>query len=170
MSGPYLAKLNPEELGQRAIPNKKIKKNKKKSKKNDSEDEEENENNEIEIENEPIDETDLKFIDAELPRVITFVFDPSKGDTYGVALNQNGEKIDQRRFKFNFNFRNNSHKVPQDGDENLSPEQKMCKAFIEKNDPNLILIGANDLKCINIKDQITDIKDSKSANKHFIIL
>ena len=168
MSGPYLAKLNPEELGQRAIPNKKIKKNKKKSKKNDSEDEEENENNEIELENEPIDETDLKFIDAELPRVITFVFDPSKGDTYGVALNQNGEKIDQRRFKFNFNFRNNSHKVPQDGDENLSPEQKMCKAFIEKNDPNLILIGANDLKCINIKDQITDIKDSKSANKHFL--
>ena len=30
MSGPYLAKLNPEELGKKTIKNKKIKKNKKK--------------------------------------------------------------------------------------------------------------------------------------------
>ena len=169
MCGPYIAKLSTEEIRQKFNPNaKKEKKYKKKSKKSDMEEEEDNDN-EKEINNEPIDETDLKFIDAELPRVVTFVFDPSKGDTYGVALNQNGEKIDQKLFKFNFNFRNNSHKVPQDGDENLTVEQKMCKAFIEKNDPNLILIGANDLKCINIKDQITDIKDSKSSNKNFIL-
>ena len=53
-----------------------------------------NSQDENDMEEETFDETDLKFIDAELPRVIVFVFDPKTGHTYGVALDQNGEKID----------------------------------------------------------------------------
>ena len=41
--------------------------------------------------------------------------------------------------------------------------------FIEKNDPNLILIGANDLKCNNIKEQISNIiTNAKFGIKHFL--
>ena len=42
-------------------------------------------------------------MDIDIPRVFTFVFDNDTGLTYGVALDQNGETIDQKNFKFNFN-------------------------------------------------------------------
>ena len=174
MCGPYTVKMSNDEWGLRSIPNsKKNKKNKKKSKKNNSEDEEEEEmKNEIEEEEEPIDETDFKFMDIKIPRVITFVFDNNKGITYGVALNQNGEKIDQKIFKFDFNTHNNFRQLNQ-GEDNLLPEDKSCKTFIEKNDPNLILIGANNLKCKNIKEKIDtiiqpDSKENSFAIKHYI--
>ena len=153
MDGPYLAKSNSEELRLNKNQNKKNKKDKKSKKNNSNE-----EDNEREEENEIIDETDLKFIDAELPRVIAFVFDPKDGITHSVALNENGEKIDQRSFNFNFNinFQGKSRSLLQ-GEDNLEPEQKRCRDFIEKNHPNLILIGANSLKCNQLKDLINNI-------------
>ena len=172
MCEPYRVKMSNDEWGLGTVPNsKKNKKNKKKSKKNNSEDEEEEEiNNEMD-EEEPIDETNFKFMDIEIPRVITFVFDNNKGITYGIALNQNGEKIDQKIFKFDFNTHN--FRQMNKGENNLFPEDRACKTFIEKNDPNLILIGANNLKCKNIKEKIDtiiqpDSKDNSFAIKHYI--
>ena len=163
MCGPYKVEKN---NGTSNLQNsKKNKKNKKKAKKNNSEEEEEMEN---EIEEDPIDETDFKFMDIDIPRVITFVFDNDTGITYGVALNQNGEKIDQKQFKFNFNTRMNSFQMSQ-GEDNLSPDLKACKSFIEKNDPNLILIGTNDLKCTNIKEKLDTIIEPDSKNNKFTI-
>lgn len=120
------------------------------------------------MEEETFDETDLKFIDAELPRVIVFVFDPKTGHTYGVALDQNGEKIDLKIFNFNFNNQGNSRQIPQDNDNGLTKEQNACMNFILKNEPNLILIGANDLKCYNIKEKITSITSSEQLVKNYI--
>ena len=169
MGAPYLVKNTSDDYGAGKSNNSKKNKKNKKSKKNNSEDEEENE---IEVEEEPFDETDLKFMDAQLPRVVTFVLDPNTGFTYGVALNENGEKIDQKTFDFNFKSNEHSRQVLQ-GDDNLNAEQKVCKAFLEKNDPNLVLIGANDLKCDLIKNQISalvpsDSNDSKFAIKHYV--
>ena len=159
MSGPYIVQENDEERGLGSDIFKKASKKNKKSKKNESE--EENEIEEVQR-----DETDSKFLDNELPRIIIFVFDSNIGQTYAVALNQNGEKIDQKIFNFNFNYQDRSRQMTEN---NLTQEQESCMKFIEKNDPNLILIGANDLKCNNIKEQISNIiTNAKFSIKHFI--
>ena len=160
MSGPYIVKKNEDEKGS-GIRNDSKKNKKSKNAKKNSQDEND-------MEEETFDETDLKFIDAELPRVIVFVFDPKTGHTYGVALDQNGEKIDLKIFNFNFNNQGNSRQIPQDNDNGLTKEQNACMNFILKNEPNLILIGANDLKCYNIKEKITSITSSEQLVKNYI--
>ena len=172
MCGPYKVKMTKKEWGLKAISNSnKNKKNKKKSKINKSESEEEEIKDEIN-EEEPIDETDFKFMDIEVPRVVTFVFDKNKDITYGIALNQNGEKVDQKTFKFNYKKPNNNLQLNK-YENNFFTEDNACKNFIEKNDPNLILIGANNLKCRNIKKKIDtiihpDSKDNSFSIKHYI--
>ena len=159
MNGPYIVQENDEEKGLSGDIFKKGTKKNKKSKKNE-------EGEENEIEEVQYDETDNKFLDNELPRIIIFIFDSNIGQTYAVALNQNGEKIDQKIFNFNFNYQDRSRQMSEN---NLTQEQESCKKFIEKNDPNLILIGANDLKCNNIKEQISKIiTNGNFSIKHFL--
>ena len=162
MTSPYIKNTEDDKIIYQND-NKKLKSKKNKNKKNnDDEDEEEN----MEIENEEADPTDLKFKNEEIPRVIVFVFDSNKGLTYAVALDKNGEKIDQKTINFNFNYQERPRQMAQNDESNLTNEQKICKQFIEKNDPNLILIGANDLKCTNIKDKIDFI--TPNENMHYI--
>ena len=159
MGEPYIVKPNSDD--DKAKKNNEKKKKNKKGKKDDNEEEEENED----IQEENFDETDLKFVDAELPRVVTFIFDPNTGITYGVALDQNGEKIDQKSFNFNFNNMSRSRQNVQDF-EDLTLDQKSLMKFLKKNDPNLILIGASDLKCRLIKEQIDRI--AQTAVEHYV--
>ena len=162
MTSPYV-KSNDDDKGIGLGENKIKPKKSKKSKKND---EDEDDEEKMEIEKEPEDPTDSKFKNEEIPRVMVFVFDSNKGLTYAIALNKNGEKIDQKTFNFNFNYQERPRQMTQNVESNLTDEQKICKKFIEKNDPNLILIGANDLKCTNIKEKIDNI--TLSENKHYI--
>ena len=161
MTAPYIKSTEDDNVISQ--PENKLRPKKKKDKKN-NEDEDYEEN--MEIENEPEDPTDSKFKNNEIPRVMVFVFDSNKGLTYAIALNKNGEKIDQKTINFNFNYQERPHQMPPNDESNLTNEQKICKQFIEKNDPNLILIGANDLKCNNIKEKIDNI--TLNENKHYI--
>ena len=162
MTSPYVKSIDDDKEIVHSDNTKLKSKNSKKKKNNEDEDYEEN----MEIENEPADPTDSKFKNGEIPRVMVFVFDSNKGLTYAVALNKNGEKIDQKTINFNFNYQERPRKIALNDESNLTNEQKICKQFIEKNDPNLILIGANDLKCINIKEKIDYI--TPNENNHYI--
>ena len=119
-----------------------------------------------------INETDAKFRDDELPKVMSFIYDPTGNCTYSVALNQNGEVIEEKIFNFNFQRKNRSFPNKQNQNqeqEPLSQEQDVCMKFILKHDPNLIIIGANDLKSRFIKDQITSITGHyKFSLNHYI--
>jgi len=61
-----------------------------------------NNNENDDDENQMINETDSKFRDDELPKVMSFIYDPTGNCTYSVALNQNGEVIEEKIFNFNF--------------------------------------------------------------------
>ena len=154
MNGPYVVKL--DDLYKKK---KKEEKNKKKAKNNDNKKNNNNNNEEIET----IDETDAVFKDEKLPKVMSFVYNPNENYTYCVVLNQNGELIDEKMFIFNFKGKNRSgprQNQNQDKDKDpLSPEQEACQALINEHNPNLIVIGANDLKSNFIKQQITAITD-----------
>ena len=166
MTSPYVKPIEEERGKGFAEPMKsRAKKDKKNSKKSDDIDDE----NKMEIENDLKDPTDLIFKNEEIPRVIVFVFDSSNGITYAASLNKSGEKIDQKSFKFNFSYQPRSRNIGQNNVNDLDSVQNSCMKFIEKNDPNLILIGANDLKCNNIKEQmITITSNEKFQIKHNI--
>ena len=170
MSGPYVVDL-PELYNNK----KKEIENSKKSSKNNNEEKGKNKRNNVYNEadfeeKQIIDETDGKFNNDELPKVMSFVYDPNDNQTYCVALNQNGELIDQKKFNFNFQRKNKffSSKQNQNQEiESLTQDQESCMKFIEKHDPNLIVIGANDLKSRFIKDQISSITNHPSFSlKH----
>ena len=182
MSGPNFAKLSDIYEGKR----KDLEKKKKEAKNNNEEkikkikgnnisdnDYEEkirnkksNYNNDELDENQTIDETDAKFNDDELPKVMSFVYDPNENQTYCVALNQNGELIEQKIFYFKFIRKSkqfpNKYEQNKAQDSSLTTEQELCMKFIEKHDPYLIIIGANDLKSRLIKEQITSITNNKN--------
>ena len=172
MSGPYVVK--PEVLYEMKRKEKEISK---KNAKNNEEKGEKGKNkksnyyseNDFE-ENQSFDESDSKFRDEELPKVISFIYDPNENQTFAVALNQNGELIDQKIFNFNFSRKNKlfSSKIHNQEQESLTQDQQSCMKFIEKHEPNLIIIGANDLKCRFIKDQLSLITNDKSFAYLFI--
>ena len=176
MSGPYIVK--PEVLYENRRKDKEI--SKKNAKNNNDEKGDKGKNkksnyyseNDFE-DNQSFDESDSKFRDDELPKVISFIYDPNENQTYAVALNQNGELIDQKIFNFNFSRRNkyfSSKQIQNQEQESLTQDQQSCMKFIEKHDPNLIIIGANDLKSRFIKDQLSLITNDKSfaLSHHFI--
>ena len=163
MSGPYVKISDLYENKRNEQENaKKQKKNEEKSKKRNyyNEDDFDEEDN--------IDETDAKFRDDELPKVMSFVYDSNDNVTYCVALNQNGEVLDEKIFNFNLakkskmNFSKLNQNQEQEKDP-LSTEDERLMKFLEAHDPNLIVIGANNLKARFIKDKIVDI----TANKNF---
>ena len=92
---------------------------------------------------------DEKFKDNNLPRVLSFVYDNNNNITYSVMLNKNGEVIDH----FSFNYLH--HHYSNMGVE-LKKEQENCKNIIHQHKPDLIIIGANDLKCRFLKDNINN--------------
>ena len=158
MNGPYVVNLADLYKNKR----KELEESKKKIKNNANNEEKSGKNKKVNNEElEVIDEAEAVFRDEELPKVMSFVYDPTENCTYCVALNQNGELIDEKIFNFSFQKRNRfTSKQNQNQDqEALSQEQSLCKKFIEEHNPNLIIIGANDLKCSFIKDQITSVTD-----------
>ena len=173
MSGPYV--VNVSELYENR---RKILENNKKNKKNNNDEKsikskKSNYINENAEEKQNIDETDAKFRDDELPRVISFVYDPNGNCTYSAALSQNGELLEQKIFNFSFQRKRsfNRQNQNQEQEEPLSVEQIACMKFIEKHAPNLIIIGANDLKCSLIKNQITLITSHKDFSlTHYIYI
>ena len=114
-----------------------------------------------------LDEKDAIFKDDELPKVVSFIYDQSENCTYCVALNQNGELVDEKIFNFHFQKRNLPFLNKQnsnDEKEPLSTEDVSCMKFIEQHKPNLIIIGANDLEARFIKEKITSMTGSKTFN------
>ena len=99
-------------------------------------------------------EDDL-FRDDESPKVMSFIYDSSKNEVYCTVIDQNGELLD-------YNIFNNLANKPS---KNLKHEEKELyyddikniKEIIEKYAPDLIVIGANDLKCKYIKEQIISV-------------
>jgi len=172
MSGPYLVNISDlYENKRKELENLKKKQNNEEKKKKKNNYYNENDfNNEIQN----IDETDAKFRDDELPKVMSFIYDPNENQTYCVALNQNGEVIDEKIFYFNFTKKNRTISSKQNQNQNqedsLRQDQELCMKFIEKHAPNLIVIGANDLKARFIKEQITSITSHKSfsLSHHYI--
>ena len=161
MNGPYVVKL--DDLRKKKKKEEKTKKKSKNNANNEEKSGKNKKNNNNNEENETFDETDAVFKDEKLPKVMSFVYDPSDNCTYCVVLNQNGELIDQKTFNFTFKGKNRSGpRQNQNQDNNkdsLSQEQKSCQDLIQHHEPNLIVIGANDLKCNFIKEKITDITD-----------
>ena len=86
---------------------------------------------------------------------MSFICDPNDNQTYCVELNQNDEVIDEKIFYFNFAKKNRTISSKQNQNQNqeerLTDDQESCMKFIEKHDPNLNIIGANDLKARFIK-------------------
>jgi transcription elongation factor SPT6 len=93
------------------------------------------------------------FKDNNLPRVLSFVFNNNNNITYAVMLNKNGEVIDH----FNFNYFH--QKYFSKTDDECKKEQNTIKNIIDQQKPDLIIIGANDLKCRYLKENI---------NQHFM--
>ena len=107
--------------------------------------------------------SDKKFRNDDLPKVMSFVYDPNEQCTYCVVLNENGECIDEKVFTTSFQ-KPMRHKRQNDEnnkeDEQLNNEKRdeeNCRQLIIKYEPNLIVIGANDLKNRYIKDQLSSI-------------
>jgi len=114
---------------------------------------------------EKLKETDAKFKDDELPKVMSFIYNQSENCTYCVALNQNGELVDEKIFNFHFQKRNRlflNKQNSNDEKEPLSTEDLSCMKFIEEHGPNLIIIGANDLEARFIKEKITSMTGSRT--------
>ena len=170
MSGPYV--INVSDLYE---DKKKDLENAKKKKKNNEEKEKEKNKKtkyynvkDFEEEEEIIDETDAKFRDDQIPKVMSFIYDTNENITYCVALNQNGEVLDEKIFNFNFARKNKIIPLKQSQDQEkekdpLSTEEERLMKFLEEHDPNLIVIGANDLRARFIKDRIIEI----TCNKNF---
>lgn len=159
MSGPYVVNISDlYENKRKELENIKKKQNNEDKKKKKNNYYSENDFNEVQN----IDETDAKFRDDELPKVMSFIYDPNDNQTYCVALNQNGEVIDEKIFDSNFTKRKIISSKQNQNQDPLTQDQELCMKFLEKNDPNLIVIGANDLKASFIKDQITTITSHKS--------
>ena len=169
MSGPYVVNISDiYEDKRKDLENLKKKQNNEEKKKKKNNYYNENDFNEIQ----KIDETDAKFKDDELPKVMSFIYDPNENQTYCVALNQNGEVIDEKIFYFNYIKKNrimSRQNQNQNQEDRLTDDQESCMKFLEKHDPNLIIIGANDLKARFIKDQIVSIISHKSftLTNHF---
>ena len=176
MNGPYVVDVSDLYANKRKAieeENKKKKKSYMNNEEKQNKNKRNNNNNENDDdENQMINETDSKFRDDELPKVMSFIYDPTGNCTYGVALNQNGEVIEERTFNFNFQrkSRSSSNKQNQTQEQDTSAmEQDYCKKFILKHDPNLIIIGANDLKSRFIKDQISSITGYNDSKKNHYI-
>ena len=99
-----------------------------------------------------LDNNDDLFSDKDLPRVMSFVFDPNKKLVYCVILNKNGEVVDHYIFS-NLAIRPPRNQKPEER-QVYYDEQSKCKALIQQHKPALIIIGANDLRCRFLKDQI----------------
>ena len=92
------------------------------------------------------------FSENDLPKVMSFVFDPNKKLVYCVMLNKNGEVIDHCIFS-NLAIRPPRNQKPEDRAIYID-EQIRCKNLIQQHKPELIIIGANDLRCRYLKEQI----------------
>ena len=107
--------------------------------------------------------SDKKFKNDELPKVMSFVYDPNEQCTYCVVLNENGECIDEKIFTTSFqkpmrHKRQNDENNKEDEQlNNVKKDEEICRQLIIKHVPNLIIIGANDLKNRYIKDQLSSI-------------
>ena len=92
------------------------------------------------------------FKDDESPKVMSFIYDSSKNEVYCAIIDQNGELIDYN--VFNYLANKPSKNTKSDEKELYYEDQNKIKDMIEKYTPDLIVIGANDLKCKYIKEQI----------------
>jgi transcription elongation factor SPT6 len=90
------------------------------------------------------------FTRDDVPKVMSFIYDSAKNEAYCVNLDQFGEILDYQIFDYAIGARQSKMAK---NDENDAFKKK-CKELMEKYQPDLIVVGANDLKCKILKEQI----------------
>ena len=97
------------------------------------------------------DEKDVFSYD-DLPKVMSLVYDPNNKKTYCVLLSKNGEVIDHYIFHY---VANKTAKVMKGTEKEFFDEEiEKYKGLIKQYNPDLIIIGANDLHSKILRDQI----------------
>lgn len=93
--------------------------------------------------------------EEEYPKVLSMIYDNSKNEVYSVMLDSNGEVLECCKFTSIMNKPNKLLKQD-DKDARMEDEAK-CRQMIQDHKPDLIVIGANDLKCKYLKEHIVSL-------------
>jgi transcription elongation factor SPT6 len=123
--------------------------------------------------------------EEEYPRVLSAIYDNAKNEIYVAMLDNSGETLEVCKF---VNFMTKPLKLLSEGERDLKKEDEdKLKFIIQEHKPDLIVIGANDLKCKYLKEHIGSldveglrgnfnlylnskkIKNYFSYNKYFIL-
>jgi transcription elongation factor SPT6 len=103
------------------------------------------------------------FADDDTPKVMSFVLDSSKNQTFSVMLDQHGEVVD---YQIYYNLTTKIGKSTNPTEKKIYyDEQQKLKENLDKYKPDLIVIGANDLKCRYIKEFISAADPDIIQNK-----
>ncbi len=90
--------------------------------------------------------------EEEYPRVLSAIYDNAKSEVYVAMLDNSGETLEVCRFA---NLMTKSAKLLSAGERDLKKEDEdKLKFIINEHKPDLIVIGANDLKCKYLKEHI----------------
>jgi transcription elongation factor SPT6 len=106
---------------------------------------------------------DYLFKEEEYPRVFSLIYDNDKNEVYSAMLDGNGEVIDC--MKFSSLMIKPSKLLTRDEKEIRLEEDEKCKRIIQQRKPDLIVIGANDLKCKYLKDYIQSCDENMQSMK-----
>ncbi len=91
----------------------------------------------------------------EFAKVISFVYDNSKNRIYGASLDESGENL--LNVEFDKLLINPLHLNSKEDKDDKAIEELKLKEFIFNFKPDLIVIGANDLKCKIFREQLMSI-------------
>lgn len=90
--------------------------------------------------------------EEEYPRVLSAIYDNAKNEVYVAMLDNSGEILEVFRFA---NLMTKPLKMLSEGERDLKKEdEEKLKLMIQEHKPDLIVIGANDLKCKYLKEHI----------------
>lgn len=107
---------------------------------------------------------DILFKEEEYPRVFSLIYDNAKNEVYTAMLDGNGDIIECTKFSSLMINPSKANSNKEDK-ENRSEEDEKCRRIIQQMKPDLIVIGANDLKCKFLKDHMDKIQGCDEESK-----
>lgn len=118
---------------------------------------------EYEMNNNKTEYKDNLFIEEEYAKVVSFIYDNTKSKIHGVCLDESGEILEDIEFEKLLTKPYNLSSREEKDEKNM--EEVKLREFIFKNKPDLIVIGANDLKCKILKEQLFSIGEELQKGK-----
>lgn len=103
------------------------------------------------------------FSEEDYAKVISFVYDNSKGKIYGVSVNEKGEIIEN--VEYEKLLIKSIYLATKEEKDDKTIEELQLKEFIFRAKPDLIVIGANDLKCKVFKELLFSIEEELKKGK-----